>query len=98
MMMRDIEMPACEIVLKKCELSKGILIQKNKKTLNYTPLQNCTRSNPSSEKETFLSFSSQRKTAENNDHKSVALREEEEKEYPICLLTSYNAFIEYYHY
>ena len=70
MMMRDIEMPACEIVLKKCELSKGILIQKNKKTLNYTPLQNCTRSNPSSEKETFLSFSSQRKTAENNDHKS----------------------------
>ena len=39
MMMRDIEMPACEIVLKKCELSKGILIQKNKKTLNYTPLK-----------------------------------------------------------
>jgi len=26
-------MPACEIVLKKCELSKGILIQQNKKTL-----------------------------------------------------------------
>ena len=24
-------MPACELVLKKCELSKGILIQKNKK-------------------------------------------------------------------
>ena len=86
MMMRDIEMPACEIVLKKCELSKGILIQKNKKTLNYTPLQNCTRSNPSSEKETFLSFSSQRKTAENNDHKSVAYVKKRRKNIQFVLL------------
>ena len=45
----------------------------------------CFFSNPSSEKRNAFSFSSrERKTAENNDHKSVALREEEEKEYPIC--------------
>ena len=98
MMMRDIEMPACEIVLKKCELFKRHPDTKKQKNPKLHTFENCTRSNPSSEKETFLSFSSQRKTAENNDHKSVALREEEEKEYPICLLPYHNAFIEYYHY
>ena len=51
----DIEMPACELVLKKCELSKGILIQKNKKTLNYTPLQKLY-SFESIERERNLSF------------------------------------------
>ena len=98
MMMRDIEMPACEIVLKKCELSKGILIQKNKKTLNYTPLQNCTRSNPSSEKRNAFSFSSQeRKTAENNDHKSRYVKKRR-KNIQFVFLPYHNAFIEYYHY
>ena len=68
MMMRDIEMPACEIVLKKCELSKGILIQKTK-TLNYTPFQNFSLIHRAETKR-FLFSSQERKTAENNDHKS----------------------------